>query len=379
MASAFTDKSGYIADFRGFQQSGKQRRRVRIAKKVLSVNPSINAHAFAQECERYCRYLEVYPDDIDAVLHAYKIGAITDTVKECLIGNTQYNVVNPPDGALSIVEACLQHPSVIKDRTNDPHQYLEHRKYLSQFIEWAGIKNLEDVTLAIVQNYVQHLRALGYASETRKHKIRYLRRACKAGTIFGLPDCIGGWKLDSDDRRKKILFWTLEELLGMVDQYSDNHNILTIIYLGGFMGLRPSEIYRSRKTHISSGVLSIGEEVSKNAFSQRDLPLPEIIHQHLIRTETELLVPRPDGRIHDEITFPRVFKSAGFSMSPKFLRKSFATWAIEKLPPRHVETFLGHVCGQVGSMTSKHYLGTLTVKEMAPSAALINLILCRNS
>ena len=81
MPSAFYDKrrNGWIADYRGLFQSGTQRLRARVSlTRILSDSTAkADATAFAEELDRYCRFLE-RPHADQEVSHALAIGAISD-------------------------------------------------------------------------------------------------------------------------------------------------------------------------------------------------------------------------------------------------------------------------------------------------------------
>lgn len=151
-----------------------------------------------------------------------------------------------------------------------------------------------------------------------------------------------------------------------------------VVYLGGFMGLRSSEITRLTASDLRGDVLFVGEHGSKNVQSRRALPVPGIILERLESLEQSgdsPLIRRPrrdtafDAFGLDHYMHPMLEKP------PKMLRKAFSTWAVNFLPPRHVETFLGHSSGLVSQVTARHYLADIRLAELRPSADVINRVL----
>lgn len=373
MASAFKDRQGWIADFRGYNAPGRKRSRVRVPSKHLVDNEEVSANLFANECEKYCRYIEINPTDIDAVLHAHRLGAINADVRDRLVGMLPVN--DSPWGELTILDAALQHPTVAYERTQNEREYLRHRKELTEFLNHTQINLVSQVSLPVVQEYTHWLRINGYSFDGIRHRLMYLRCACRVGATYGIQDTLTGWRLNRQEATRLIDTWSLDELTGLLVGVNDP-KVRAVILLGGFMGLRSSEIIRIRCSDITGDALLVGATQSKNKASRRLLPIPSRIKIIISQIMTSAyLISRPKSAT--------MFDPSGFDhwmhpylgRAPKMLRKAFASWAVDVLSPRHLESFLGHSSGLVGAVTSRHYLAKVRLQDLQGAALQIDAVI----
>ncbi len=383
--TAFTSRSDYVLDFRGLHQVGKQRRRVRVKATDPRATDLNTASAWAQECDRYCRLLEVAPDPHD-VQHAVRIRAITSEQGAALLNGLPVPAATEHAKRLSIEEAALRHPSTQRDPLARKVEYL---KYLKQFTDFAKVDAVGDVKLDQVQRWIAKMRADKLAPATRRHRLLYVRRATRMASTEGMPDVIGGLRLDVTGA-PTVEAWTLAELQQACRAFLKANNLRALVAtaLGGFLGLRPSEVFRARCGDFARHELAIGQDgrPAKNAASRRRLPLPATLD----RWASDLAKDRPadepllvtagngGGRAFRTETFsqwlmPLLRDATGRRLKVKALRKSFATWATrEGLDRNHVEAFLGHENPFVSAVTGRHYLADILARELRPTAKAID-------
>lgn len=403
MASAFFDQvhNQWIASFRGPHQTGSERRRIRVPSSGTWTKRT--ADAYAGECDRYARLIESMPTraDVDHAEHLHVITAEqAATLRRDLALPTATASGRDPLAPWTILDAAEAHPSTQHDKQRAPGEYRKHRRYLLRFCDWAGIELLGHLTLDHAVRWVAHLRTEGRAWDTRRQHLLYLRRAARmASAAAGLPDVLGEMQLDRREEPPPIEVWTLSELgtamatLAARPPDRDTRRGLAVLALGGCLGLRPTEILRLRVEHLSGDILRVGVDARKNNASRRDLPIPPTLIPWLDaitsdpktkqrRPPTEPLLP---GRNNRRPLTPHAFDAwwalqiapllprAG---SPKLLRKTFATWAIEAgIEARHVESYLGHTSGLVAAVTSRHYLAAARVVQLRPVAAQMDELL----
>lgn len=394
MASAFKDKKGWIADFRPYLGAGRQRRRVRVpvTRLRLATSEKEAARDFAAECDRLCRLIELdpRPSHID---YALEIRAITPDDLTRIDGHTP-----PPSRDRLTIEAAAElHPSTIRESESNQRDYDYHIKCLRDFVAWSGVDHVEDISLESVSRWIAHLKTKKYKWDTRRHYLIPLKRAARMGASLGLPDPLAGHILDRRETPAPVQIWTLKELCeaasGLLE--GEQWRELAVLALGGFMGLRPSEIVRAKCGDIEDGILAIGERERKNAQSKRHLPIPALICGWI----EPLLNDSPDAPLIRSNSL-KCAKSAHFfrgslapwfdenvagflpirkGMTVKHLRKSFATWTIrEGISPIQIEPYLGHTISIVGDITAKHYLANYQASALAPLAEKINEIVSNN-
>lgn len=403
MASAYPDKTTgqWIASFRGPHQRGKARRIVRIPNSHTWGKPA--ADSYAEECARYARLVESAPTrgDVD---HAELLGVLKPDQAAALRRGLVLPTPDPgsrdPLAPWTVLDAAEAHPSTQHDKQRAPAEYRKHRRYLLRFLDWAGIELLGELTLDHATRWVAHLRADGAAWDTRRQNLLYLRRAARmAAAAAGMPDVLGEMKLDRREEPPPIEVWTLAELGGAMAALAarepdrDTRRGLAVLALGGCLGLRPTELLRLRVEHLTGDILRVGVDARKNNASRRDLPIPPVLLPWLDaiaadpktrerRPPREALLP---GRNNRKALTPHAFDAWWLLQiapllprpgSPKLLRKSFATWAIEAgIEARHVESYLGHTSGLVAAVTARHYLAAARVVQLRPVAAQMDALI----
>ncbi len=419
MSSAFRDKTtpgAWIADFRPFAARGSRRRRVRIPP--ARCRTETDARAYAAECDRYCRLLETCaPAGPADIRHALRLKAITAEEADRLAGD--------PTGRLlahsrpTIDQAHDLHPSTHRTLSARSRDYDRCQSAIDRFRRFAGVTYIDQVTVQLVQRYLDHLRAAGLSWDTRRHLLLPIRRACRMAPSLGHADPLAGLLLDRRDEAPEIPVWTLPELChaAIAFQAISSPLPLATLALGGFLGLRPSEICRALVSDIVPLtavpapigpmspicpilLLQVGLRARKNAQSRRDLPIPPIVADWLAplitgRQPAAPLIPRqcpcslhsspftlhPSKRRGASLPFDAYALSKWFTplmtaaipdaaRHPiKALRKSFATWAINSgIDERHVEAYLGHLSSRVAAVTSRHYLAAARARELLPAA-----------
>lgn len=381
MASAFQDRRGWIADFLPLGGTGKTRRRVRVPANYLHGDPKAAATAYASECDRYCRLLEINPYDAHTIDHALQIGAITQEQAAALLGFQPVQLIaeRGPD-PLTILDAALQHPSTVYESEHSQRDYLRHRRELDEYLQFAAVKYVSEISLINVQGYIRWLKAQGHKRAGIEHRLRLIKRAARIGTTVGIADPLAGWRLIRSEPAERIDTWSLDELRWLAKSL-DEPRMQAVVYLGGFMGLRSSEIIRLQADDLRGDVLHVGEHGAKNEQSRRSLPVPGIIRERL-----ESLGQHGDDPLIRATRFNRHYDPFGLdhwlrphiAKPPKMLRKAFSTWGVSYLPPRHVETFLGHVSGLVSNVTARHYLADVRLEELRPTADIIHRIISGN-
>lgn len=384
MASAyFIEKDGqWVADFRPLGGRDKQRRRMRLDPAKFKKQEA--AAAFAYECERYCRLLESDARDPRDIEHAARIGAITEDQADRLRRDLPAGPATRDPGPLTLKEAAAMHPATQREARREPVRAINYFDYLEEFRIFAKVNSIFDVTVQQVVAWIDHLEGEGYSWHARRHRLMYLRRACRMAQTQGLPDPISGLKLDRRSvDEPAIQVYTLPELAAFLR--TDDKRVRLAVALGGFMGLRPSEIFRAQPEDLHKGILTIGKRKAKNRASKRSLPVPSIIvgwWNELAETceaGTPIVLSRHHAGAHP-------FKPSGFSnwmgrletpIMAKRLRKSFATWASREIPGRDVERFMGHQSAFLAAVTSNFYTGESFAIELKPSAKKIDAILRR--
>lgn len=379
MPSAFQDNYGWIARFRGLN---KKRRTVRIPPEYIAIdpNPKRAADEYARDCERACRLIEIDPSE-PRIEHARSIKAITKDQAEALAGKAP---MPPADKftPLTIEAAAEMHPSTKRE---PPDQYLRHQKYLEQFIEFSGIKNLADLQLDHIQKWLDHLKTdRNYKYDTRRHALLFIRRALQMGISRGIPNFIAGLTLDRRDSPPDIETIPLKDICEKIIALKRKPRFQAFLALGGFMGLRPSEMARIKIGDIQNGTLRIGTRTAKNDPSRRELPIPRIVKlflKPLINENPEAPLLEIRSRNAKKIeTAERHFNSVGLyhwaqfeNIKPKILRKSFATWVTHAgIQQWHLDLWLGHRSGYIPAIRARHYTAALQARELKPVAKLID-------
>lgn len=382
MASAFfrSDRNIWIADFRGYRTEPGGRRQtmtVPVTRIRSADTAEADANAFAEECERYCRIIEDRhePEDIQ---HARRLGVISVSQADAL---QRGSPIPPQSGDVSkrikIRDAAISHPSSQRDKLSASVRYL---KYVDAFVESSGVVNLADLTHDHVVTWANELRRKGWAWDSRRHALLYLRRACAIGPRHGLPDVLAEMPVDRKDaaHRQVIRVWTLERLVQQIEKTEDPNALIALV-LGGLCGLRPSEILAADIQHLANGVLETG---AKTAASIRSLPLPAYALTHIRRAlgkRTTGAMLEPQGpRSGNRYTISGLHQMLADHLKgpprigPKVLRKTFATWASRVVEANDLERFLGHASALFLPVTSRHYLATYAAEQLKPAAKLLD-------
>ncbi len=240
------------------------------------------------------------------------------------------------------------------------------------------------MTLAHVMAWVTDLRARGWAWDSRRHALSYVRRAAMMGTRHGVPDVLGKMRIDTRDRRQVVLAWPLDRLALAIESIEDKR-VRMVLVLGGCLGLRPTEILRAQVGDLEGDVLSVGLREARNDASVRALPVPATalkwLRQALGRRTTGAMVEPFGPRCGDHYTLSGLHQLTAAVLKgpprikPKDLRKTFASWACEVIPAVDLERFLGHRTVLHAAVTERSYLIAHQVTQLRPAARLMDATL----
>lgn len=385
MPSAFYDqrRNGWIADYRGLFTTKHLKARIPLSRILSDDTAKADAAAFAEELDRYCRLLERPHTDQD-VAHAQAIGAISEAEAQALLTG---GAIEPRRRLepITIRDAALSHPSSQRDSIKVK---LRGTVALDDFSACAGVKHLHLVTLDHVLSWIAILRSRGWAWDTRRHALLYLRRACVMGTGSGLPNVIIGHKLDKQERRQRFVrAWSLPQLAASLVAAEDDPRIRAALALGACLGLRPSEICRATVNDLEGDVLHIGRRAAKNNPSERALPVPARVVPWLKaaigKRQSGPLIQsdiRRRGRhltgsgLHSAMTQALRAKPRP-PIAPKDLRKTFATWSAMVIDAGDLERYLGHASALHAQVTVRHYLAHHLAEQLRPAAQALDAAL----
>lgn len=404
MASVHLDgktKGAWVAAYRPPSWRTGQKR----GRKYLGVMTKKEATACAIEIEKICRAIDMRVATPAQLGRALELKLLNRHLAQ------SYGIVDQlPEPDPQTVTACYQaHPSTKREEASCQAEAVRHARDLERFIEWAHIEEQEDVTLDLVQDYLAHLIKQGLSWDTRRHRLVPLRRACQMGArLHGLADPL--YKLQLDHKRRGVIrieAFTLPELrralrwrgrwTETIDGEGGKRRVerrwkmgnreRAVVLLGGFHGLRSSEIYRIQKGDLQGDVLQVGLRERKTAASRRDLPLAPTAVAIIEKLEKgkqagELLI-RPDpNQPRSKNSFrPATFglwcnrwlpHAANRDLQAKHLRKAFGNIAIVKgVETRHIEAYLGHRSHQLSAVTTAHYIVAAQARELRPVAEKI--------
>jgi integrase len=388
MARAFWNESDeqWTADFRGVGMKLKQRRRVRLDRKAFPRAAADQAHAIAAECDRYCRLLEIGTPDPADVEHAARIKAIGEDQLDRLRAALPPGAAVAPSRQWSLKDAAKAHPSTQRDERMRATEAVLNLRHLRAFAEFSGNDLVARVKLGDVLAWVAKMKKDGVSWEGRRHRLLYLRRACKMATTQGLPDAIAGLRIDhkEDGDVPAVEAWTLDEL-GRGAARLEDPRALAALGLGGFCGLRPSECARLIIGDLRGDLLDVGKRKRKNRASGRTLPLPATVARWCAalvgkrKPEAPLIAAaahRQERRAFTAATWaqwlgPLLTKATGRELPPKCLRKAFTSWAPGVLAGRDVERYLGHQSAFLAQVSSTKYQADRAAAELRPAAVLI--------
>lgn len=394
MASAYRDmakalagrpETGWRASFRPLRSRPNQRRRVAIPREALAGadDAKAAADAWALECERLCRLLErrASPDP-ELIDRAEAHRAISPEDAQALRDALPPNLVAPKIPGL--LDMALEHPSAKREAQNNPSDYRRHVRELGEFIEWSGVDRVENVRLSLVLAWVEEMRRRGLSWHGRRHRLLYLRWACFWAAEYGIGDALGRVPLDKEEERAEIDAWSPRELIAAAKRFRADADwrALAALGLGGFAGLRSSEIIRARCGDLAEGSIRVGRRERKTPASRRILPLPATAAGWI----AEAIQGRPDdapiivpvtghGRLKlagfSPATFsawliPRLAEATGRRLPAKCLRKSFASMIAERgAGKREVDGYLGH---GPRDTAGHHYLLKIRERQLRPVA-----------
>jgi integrase len=427
MASAFWDPRArrWVASFRGLFDPRRRRLLVPVDQVPPGDGPTAKAaaDAFASECDSLVQRCACSPG-LDTIARAEALGAILPAQAIALRTGTAPPLAGDQRKreAVTILAAARMHPSSHRETVDEAKR---HTAAVEAFTTWAGTVRVEDLTAERAMAYVAHLQASGYCYDGRRHALLWLRRAARMAGGLGYADALTGLVLDRrGDDRPAVEAWTFAELGQMVKAAArqDDQRLLAVVLLGGWCGLRDSEIYRLRCGDLDGEVLAVAKRKAKNRASRRDIPLPPTVAAVLAdlaagQPDTAPLIrpgsqrtkrTRSDGAFCDH-TFPRWFGRAVWGdrpatpralaaalvedpvqprpdrqlpgssrlgclpalrrLPPKCLRKTFLSWAFRQgLNRDQAERYAGHTLSGALPVSERHYLADLLVAELRPLA-----------
>ena len=433
MASAYFDPAiqAWKASFRGLFQRGVVRTRLRIPLDQLRHGQEKSlADAYAKHLDRLCRLCESQPKSAD-IDQAEAAGAITPDQAAALRTGARPPITGEGNKPvpMRILALARTHPSSRRERTRD---ILRHESDVTAFTTWAGTDRIEALTIERVDDWLRHLTEQGRTYDGRRHALLWLRRAARMAMTHGYPDALSGMILNRREQRPVIRAWTfaeLGELLRGAARYPD-HRLYAAVLLGGFAGLRDSEMFRLVCGDLDGHVLHISR--TKNRASIRSLPLPDpivdalrpLVHgqpadAHLFRPTHVRTKRSPDILAFCDHTFPRWFNGAVWGDHPttpaalaraiaapappyrphkvppapsaigacprlrrlpmKSLRKAFMSWTIRAKHDTHlIERWAGHTISGIAAVSERHYFADLDVTELEPIADVIGAAIQRS-
>ena len=367
MAYAIEKRPGeWVARFRGYMRPGRDKSQACVpSERLRAGHAKEDATAYAQECDQACRLLEV-GRTVANIVRARDLKAITPAQADALLAHHA-----PPSShrsaleALTVLDAARSHPSSARELTNDTAAAVRHERELGAFLAWAKIRLVAQVELAKVMERTPQVLV----------------------NLAVIPDVLGELTLDRRPaglRTIALSYWPLDDLARAALLTTDAR-LRVAIGLGGFMGLRPSEVFESNIEDKTGDLLRTGK---KNKQSERVLPLPSIVGEWIDecigKRQSGLVLTSRSGRAHGCGAFnaasfahwfrPTMVEAGVKDLPPKFLRKSFTSWAFRTtaLPTQHVEAFLGHKTALAGIVTGRHYLADLAARELRPTAEAID-------
>lgn len=407
MPSAYQDKTNkqWIASFR---MPGKKQRKIwRMPKDIAT---KAKADRLARQIDDACRDIEetLDPHQVDFLI---RLGVVNEAQGTYLkrgiteiagVQEEQRKPVNPL--LVTIDEAMKTHQTYRRLLEHDAltdRRKQEHRKHyenaITEFMEFSGLSRLRDIRLAIVLEYVDHMKNKGYKYDTRRHRLLPIRWACMMAPQYGIANVMAGHKIDRREMKDQtdIQTWTWPELKTIIHHLHDANETKLLVAVGlmAFCGLRPSELQRIQQGSIDGDLLQIGKTVqgeilAKNRYSVRQVVMPAglaeqarklILKRHkpttaLIRTsrrsnrhwvlQTKLLAAE----------LAQIWPEGVQSLPPKHFRKTFETLCEDEweIPPRIYEHYAGHKYSGASAVSASHYLGKVQREKMQKWADVLN-------
>jgi integrase len=406
--------------FPGRDGKGRIRRRS-VRLKGLGPDDRDQAQATADHMEHLARLCEDAPK-ATTIAEARELKAISPDQAEALLAGELVPEAVPQEApkAVTITDCYHLHLSTRRAEKSSQREAVRHLRELHRFLDWAqqqrkgrALTSPGEVTLDLVMDYVDHLKRQGLAWDSRRHCLVAIRRATNAAAAFGhtLFDPLYKQRIDprGPDEWPQVEVWTWDELRAAIGgtytvqrrdrvwgsrkhgrQASEREERrqlgareLAVLGLGGFMGLRPSEICAVQAADIEGDILTTGR---KTPASRRWLPIPPTVRGWLQQLVDELdgddvplvhakPVSARGGRVPFQANpfatwcrgwLPQV---TGRELPPKALRKSFATGLIwDGIEERLVEAYLGHGPSRLTAVTLRSYLQAARARELWPIA-----------
>lgn len=300
-------------------------------------------------------------------------------------------------GEPTITAAFEAHPSTVREKARRKRDYNRYKGELARFTKWNGGRDrLADLTAERVAAYIEYLRDVPLAFDSRNHALRPLRRASRVAPRFGKRDYLTGFPLDrrdaarSEHRRETYTPEELIRLLAALDGMVDRRAVVTIALMA-CCGLRPSEAMAARVGDLKDGVLSTGK---KTASSHREIPVPATVAgwvrdletgrkpgAALISSACRWRAGYPIDFRNLKMIYPKWLAAVGHTsregvdpkepdrkryLPPGHLRKTFvdlAVWHLD-LNERIVDGYLGRPIQGLTDVTTRNYLGKAPLERM---------------
>jgi len=221
-----------------------------------------------------------------------------------------------------------------------------------------GETPIHAVNLELCERYKRKRLAQGAKKATINRELSTLKSILKFAALSGLArDGLGRHaRLFSDVESKEKHVLTPDELGKVIEvcnslEFRINAPYLaTLVTLGAYTGLRPSELARLRWENLDLEHQVIRVRKSKTKAGVRDLPMHPLVSHALLRwkppTDGEWVFPSP-RKAGDHIRdFGRAFEKAGrkaglAGLTPGSLRHTFLTWLDGAEPRRSIVGQLG--------------------------------------
>lgn len=276
-------------------------------------------------------------------------------------------------------------PVARAEKRTRPGDYKAHMARLREFMAWASIERIDQLTPATVRSWIEHLVDEDLTTNQIQHRLRYLRAAAHYAPEHGYPNPLGPIKMPrSSARSAELATLTLEEIQKLLTSRLPVRHQIAIGFMGA-LGLRHSELCRLQWQDIRGDVVCVGAWARKNDPANRFLPIPKQLLALLEEHRANRLAYLKENGIPEKDMSPAIFarrharergavciratsraiKRAlqevlpGTKATGSSLRKSFstiATWEVG-IPPEVVDAFMGRRVSGLGPTTARHYTG----------------------
>jgi len=385
MASVFKDsktKGAWIASFKPYGW----RKGMPYKQKYVGIRPKKQALSMAREFEYICSELQTGDPSQEIIAKAIKKKLITPDQAETFADR---GVLPEMDLGRPTIKKCYDdHPTTRHEDFHSPRAKKQHDRDLKIFKDWAGVEFQDQVTFDMVVRYQEYLVDQGLSWETRRHRLSVIRRACAmAARQYGMADPLYRSRINprrGNEQIRKVETFQLGDLHRACRQDLEPRQRAVII-LGGFHGLRSSEIFRVQAGDYDprTRTLTVGLRERKTSTSYRQLPLAKTASLWMRRLTRsmdpeELLVhpaswcERGDGKFRSD-TFGSwcakwLPEATGRQLPPSALRKTWATEARRRrIEGWLIDLYMGHQPRDVAAVTTQHYTD-LDHHELLPVA-----------